>query len=93
MLRCLDGAISLSSSGLMCQVDFFSPPNVLEREGALQKGNLRLLLKDCLLLGKAGKHFWFRLAGLGNDRGDLLLRALAFHQHMSSSLVHCPAQF
>lgn len=62
-------------------------------EGALQKGKLRLLLKNCLLLGKEGKCFWFGLAGVDYDRGDLSLQALTFHQHMNALLVHCPAQF
>lgn len=51
MLRCLASATSLCSLGLLCQVRFiFFPPNISQREGALEKGKLRLLMKNCLLL-------------------------------------------
>lgn len=64
----------------------FFLPDVLEMERATQKGKLRLLWNNCLQLGKGGIHFWFRLARVGYDRGNLSLRALAFCQHMNTSL-------
>lgn len=67
------GSDVLSHFSVVCVFFFLFFPDDLEMEGALQKGKLRLLLKNCLLLRKRGKRFWFRLTGVDYDRGDLSL--------------------
>lgn len=55
-------------------------------ERAIQKGKLRLLWKNCLQLEKGGIYLWHRLTGMGYDRGNPSLWALAFCQHMNTSV-------